>query len=284
MRVPWGRFDLKDASHFETKDGVKLYYERQAPKKPKAVLVFQHGLNEHCGRYAHVVERFGDDFAVYVFDLRGHGRSEGTRSFASSIDDFTADLDEFLGVVRKQNPGAALFLVAHSLGGQIALNYLADYPKHPLSGVITSSANVRIGWKVHPLKHAVGLQLAKYWPKFRFPGEVDPKWISHDSGVIEAYRKDPLVPQYVTAGIAGAVLKNQGIILDKAPRIKTPALLMHAGDDRISSPQGTKDFFAKLASKDKTLKIYEGLYHELFNETEKERVFDDVETWLKKRI
>jgi lysophospholipase len=275
---------LREASYFKTRDNLRLYYERHVPKKSRAVLVFHHGLNEHSGRYAHVVERFGADFSVYVFDSRGHGRSDGLRSYASSIGDFTADLDEFLKLIRGENPDADIFLVGHSMGGQIALNYLADYPRHPLSGVVTSSANVRIGWNVNPIKRAVGFKLAKYWPRFRFPGEVDPKWISHDPAVVEAYRNDPLVPQYVTAAIAAAVLENQTALIGKAQRIKMPALLMHAGDDRISSPKGTADFFAKMASKDKTLKIYEGLYHELFNELEKERVFDDVEAWLKKRI
>ena len=113
---------------------------------------------------------------------------------------------------------------------------------------------------------------------------MNAKWISHDQSVVEAYCNDPLVPQYVTAAIAAAVLNNQDVILDKAALIKTPMLMMHAGADRIASPMGTKDFFKKLAAKDKELMIYDGLFHELFNEIEKARVFDDMERWLKARV
>lgn len=273
-----------DENYFRTRDGLRLHYEIHTPPNPKAIIVVLHGLNEHVGRYRHVAERFSGDFKVCLLDQRGHGASDGVKSYVNSFLDYVADVDEFLSLVKKKSPGKNLFLIAHSMGGQVALNYLADFPNHPVAGFITSSPNIRVGWRINPIKRALGMKAARWLPKLKMPGEVDPKWISHDAAVVADYKSDPLVPQYVTLGLASEVLLNQELLLSKASRISIPALMLHGGDDRISSPQGSRDFFAKLASADKTLKIYDGLYHEIFNEIGKEAVFDDVVQWLLKRV
>lgn len=274
---------MKKESYFKTHDRLRLYYERHEAKRPKAILAFVHGLNEHSGRYQHVVEHFTDAYTCYFFDLRGHGRSDGERAYVKNFDEFVKDVAEYLKLIRSENKTDKIFLVAHSLGGQIALNYLGQYADTELAGFITSSANIRIGWKINPIKKALCLKLSQYLPKIRLPREVDVNYISHDAEVVKAYTSDPLVNQSITLSLAKAALLNQDTILSLAPKIKLPALMMHAGDDHICACSGSEDFFKKLASKDKTLKIYPGFYHELFNEIGKEEVFRDIHAWLDKR-
>lgn len=275
---------MKNESYFKTRDNHRLYCETWSPKSPKAALLFVHGLNEHVGRYAHVAKYFSDEYACHLYDQRGHGKSDGVRAYAESFGDFLEDLDAFAQKVKNESGPLKIFIVGHSMGGQVVLNYLGKHLKAPLAGFITSSANIQIGWKVHPLKKYLGVKLASYFPKLKLPREIDVKYISRDENVVRAYVADPLVNQAITLSLAREILANQDVILENAPRIKLPALMMHAGDDRISASAGTTEFFERLGAKDKTLKIYDGFYHELFNEIGKEQVFQDMKSWLAKRI
>lgn len=275
---------MKNESYFTTRDNHRLYCETWAPESPKAVLIFVHGLNEHIGRYAHVAHFFSDEYTCHLYDQRGHGRSEGVRAFAESFGNFSADLDEFVNKVKTESGPLKIFIVGHSMGGQVVLNYLGQYSSANLSGFITSSANIQIGWKVNPIKKYLGVKLSSFFPKLTLPRELDEKYICRDENVVRAYVADPLVNHSITLSLAREILANQDVILENAPRIEIPALMMHAGDDHISASDGTVEFFEHLGSKDKTLKIYDGFYHELFNEFDKEHVFQDIKSWLAKRI
>jgi alpha-beta hydrolase superfamily lysophospholipase len=129
---------MKNESYFTTRDNHRLYCETWAPESPKAVLIFVHGLNEHIGRYAHVAHFFSDEYTCHLYDQRGHGRSEGVRAFAESFGNFSADLDEFVNKVKTESGPLKIFIVGHSMGGQVVLNYLGQYSSANLSGFITS--------------------------------------------------------------------------------------------------------------------------------------------------
>lgn len=265
---------------FLTHDGLKLFYTRRECASSQSVLIFVHGLNEYMGRYGHVLDFFGKTHTVYFYDQRGHGFSEGPRAFVKKFSDYVDDLKIFINHVSEQNPNQKIFVIGHSMGGQILLNYLGQESKTFLAGAVFSSPNIKIHMRISAVKKFIGTQLAEHTPKFRLPSEVSPQWLTHDEASVRAYKKDPMIPKYITAGLALELLHNQEHLMELAHKISLPVLMMHAGDDHISSKEATEEFFEKIASQDKQLKIYEGFYHELFNEVEKEKVFDEVLKWL----
>lgn len=271
-------------SSFKSKDNHRIYYQTWKAKKPKGVLIFVHGLNEHSGRYQNPINHFVKaGYTLYLLDQRGHGKSDGPRSFIADFNSFLEDLDQFTKLVAKKEAGLPLFMVGHSMGGQIVLNYVGKY-NPPLKGFLTSSANIQMAIRVSAIKKKLGLLAAKIIPSFSLLNEVDPKWISRDPEVVRAYKKDPLVSKKLTLSLASAILRNQEKLMGLASKIKLPAFLMHSGDDHICAAEGSQKFFEQLASKDKQIKIYEGFYHELFNEFGKETVFEDMEKWLNARV
>ncbi len=285
-------------SYFKSHDHHRLFYrvtESRAPvglaplgQIPKAVLIFVHGLNEHSGRYSNPVNYFSKKgYTLYLFDHRGHGKSDGLRSFVDDFDHYLHDLDEFIKLVaeqeKKKGDTPKIFIVGHSLGGQIVLNYVGRF-KSVLAGWMTSSANIQVAIKIPRLKKIVALQMARAFPRMSIPNDIDPKWISRDQHVVRAYKSDPLVSKKVTLKLIAAILNNQKEILDLAPKVRLPGLIMHAGDDHICALDGSRKFFEKLGTSDKQLLVYDGFYHELFNEFGKEKVFADMEEWLEAHI
>lgn len=264
-------------SYFKSHDNHRLYYETHLCKKAKGAVILVHGLNEHAGRYEHVIECLNDDFSVFLFDHRGHGRSDGARSHVNAFSEYVDDLHHFVTMHKKHQP---LFVVGHSMGGQVVLNYLHSYPKDPIAGFVTSSANIRVKIKINALKRFLGVKLSNHVPRLKLPNDIDPKWVCSDPVVVNCYKNDPLIGKNISVKLAAEILKNQEEILNYAPKIKIPALMMHAGDDRICDKAGSEDFFERLASKDKELVIYEGMYHEIFNEIENDMVLEKLKSWL----
>lgn len=271
--------ETKD-SYFKSHDQHRLFYQAHRPQKSKAVVILVHGLNEHIGRYDHVVATLTKNFTVYLFDHRGHGRSDGVRSHVTSFCEYCDDLHEFVTLVKKTEKKAKVFIIGHSMGGQVLLNYLHNYPKDGIVGFITSSANIRVGIQIGALKKYLGYKLSQHFPKVKLPNDIDPKWISRDKDIVALYKSDPLVSKTISVRLATEILDNQEKLMDFSSKIKIPALMLHGGDDRICDPKGTEEFFERLGTKDKSLKIYDGMYHEIFNEIGREGVIDDVNTWL----
>jgi lysophospholipase len=271
-------------AYFKTFDNHRLYYERYQADKPKAVLIFLHGLGEHVGRYQNPIAHFKNDFTLYLYDQRGHGRSDGACTHVDAFGDFVRDLEGFIDFVVRQEKGRSVFLIAHSMGGQVALNYLGAHPRTPLVGFITSSANIRVAVAINPIKKFLGLNLAKFVPRLRVGNDLKAKHISRDQAVVQAYKKDPLISHDLTVNMAGEILGNLETLPTLAGKIKIPGFMLHAGNDKICAKQGTIDFFEHLGSEDKTLKIYDDCYHELFNELVKGQVFADMEEWLAERV
>ena len=271
-------------SYFKSHDHHRLFYQEWKTKSDRAVLIFVHGLNEHSGRYGNPVQYFSRrGYTLYLFDQRGHGKSDGLRSYVDDFDSYLKDLDEFTRFAAQKEKGKKIFMVGHSMGGQVVLNYVGRY-KTPLAGFVTSSANIQVAVRIPWVKRHMALNLARLLPRFNLINEIDPKWISRDPEVVQAYKRDPLVSKKITLRLITELLKNQRTILSLAPKVKIPGFLMHSGDDRICAKEGSEAFFKKMGSKDKTLKIYDGFYHELFNEYGKEEVFQDMEGWLEKRL
>lgn len=267
---------------FSGKDKHRLYYQRHLHRDARAVLIFIHGLNEHSGRYQGAINYFYEkSYTVYAYDHRGHGRSDGVRSYVNRFEDLCDDLKIFHQLVLKAEKNKKIFLIGHSMGGQVLLNYVAKTDL-PMAGILTSSANIELAVKIPGIKKLLVKNLATLLPKTRTNNEIDPQWISRDVEVVRAYKRDPMIPKDITFRLAAELIHNQASIYDLPPKIHAPIFMMHGGADHICAPQGTEKFFAALPFPDRQMTIYDDFYHEIFNEFGKEEVFRDMHQWIKK--
>lgn len=265
-------------------DGQELFFRTVGPQNPKGVLILIHGLGEHSGRYhefSQYLARHG--WRVYLYDQRGHGKTPGLRAYVDTFGDLVEDLLTFIKHVKNQEPGKKLFLMGHSFGGQVAINFLAQHPRE-VKGAILSSPNIRLALQVPWIKRVLGRLVSNLLPSLSVPNDINPKDISHDQNVVRAYINDRLVYNKITIRLGAELLENLEHVMELAHKIKTPCLIFHGSADKVTSPEGSKDFFNNLHLKDRKLKIYPGFFHETLNEMGKERVYDDVHTWLEKRI
>jgi alpha-beta hydrolase superfamily lysophospholipase len=270
---------------FKGLNNFDLYYQCWLPDgSPKAVLLVAHGLAEHSGRYKNLVNYFvPKGYAVYALDHRGHGKSEGMRSYVDRFSDYLADLKTFFDMVHKEHKDAKIFLVGHSLGGTLAVPYAVEHQQE-LAGVITSGASLVASSTVSPALIAIAGVVSALLPKMGVT-VLDASTISRDKAVVDAYVNDPLVYRGKVPARTGAELARMWKQLpERMSKIKLPVLIMHGSADQLSDPAGSKLLYERVGSKDKTLKLYDGFYHEIFNEPEHKKVMADVEAWLTKHI
>jgi lysophospholipase len=252
--------------------------------EPAAVIALVHGYGDHGGRHTW----FGEDmaargYAVYAYDLRGHGQSSGTRGQIKRFDDYLDDTAIFLDEVRRRQPGKPLVLLGHSLGGLICTRFAEERPCD-VRALILSSPFFALTVQPEPAKLLGAKALSAVWPGRDVGNTVTAAALSHEQSVVEAYVTDPFVHHVATARWAAETLSAQDAAMADASRISLPLLLAYGNEDAVADPLFAQAFFARVGSADKTLKPYEGFYHELFNETGRERVFADVADWLRARV
>ena len=264
---------------------AQIYYQAWLPDgEPQAALLIVHGLAEHGGRYAHVARRLvSAGYAVYALDLIGHGRSEGARAYVRRFSDFTHTVAACLDLVFEGQPGKPVFLLGHSLGATIAACCFLDRPSG-LAGGVLSGVSVRMPDNVTPATILVAKALSVLVPKAPVQA-LEAQWISRDPAVVQAYVTDPLVyTGRICARTGIELLKAQQRILAEASRVKLPVLMVHGSDDRLCPLDGARPFYEAIASTDKTLQVYDGLYHEVYNEPERDQVLGDVVAWLEAHL
>lgn len=249
--------------------GTRLFRRSWLPDgQARGVLVLVHGMSEHSGRYEHVGRFLADrGLAIHAYDHRGHGRSQGERGTAEDFDDFLADLRSLFVLVQEEHPdaGGRLVLFGHSMGGLIATAYVLDSAPKPDLLVLSSPAIV-------PL---IG------------PGDrtIDPSRLSHDPEVWRAYMEDPLVlRERVQDTLFVRLAAGLSRLVGRAGEIRLPFLLVHGEEDQVCSAEGARLYLSSSASTDATLRSYPGGRHELFNETFREQVLDDLWSWLDERL
>jgi len=260
--------------------GTRIHYKRWLPDVVRDVIVVAHGLGEHSGRYRNLVDRFvPKGFAVYAPDHRGHGLSSGIRGHVESFLQYRDDLASFIDRVREETGFEKVILVGHSMGGVIALSYSLLYPDR-VSRLILSSPGLRPYKLPSRLKETLAKVLARIAPTLLLSNELDPSHVSRDGGVVQTYMDDPLVHDRVSPRFYVEFVKETDRLLREAPGLAVPLLLLQAGEDRLVHVGTNLKFFSAAGSPRKDLKVYEGLYHEVFNEPERDRVFADMEAWL----
>ena len=261
---------------------ANIYYQAWLPEGDvRAVLLVIHGLGEHCGRYMNVVNYFVPlGYAIYGFDHIGHGKSEGVREFVERFEDYTNTLTIYYNMVKNLQPGKPLFLLGHSMGGLIASYCLLDHQAN-FKGAVISAPSIKVSDSISKATIIVGKILSVIAPKMGLVRVVDANNISRDPEVVRDYLNDPLVFRGKTPVRLGAeLLKAMLCVTTKADKITLPFIVLQGSEDKIVDPAGAQMLYDKASSKDKTIKVYEKLYHEVFNEPERARVLKDVETWL----
>jgi len=245
-----------------------------------------HGLGEHTGRYLHVGKILTDaGYALVGFDLRGHGKSGGPRGHFPSLNAVMQDIRQFSKFLVQRYPDIPHFLYGHSLGGLLSLAYALQYPAG-LNGVIVTGAALRSSLQEQKNKIAMVNLLGSLLPKITVPSGLDATTISCDADVVQKYINDPLVHDKTSLGLGKSSLNAIDLCFAHAKEFAPPLLIMHGTDDKLTYPSGSEDF-AKLATetnKDVTLKLWDGLYHEIHNEPEKAEVFKVMIEWIEKHL
>ncbi len=270
---------------FQGVNGLKIYYQAWVPESPKAVVQLVHGGFEHSGRYQNVVNELTPiGIAIYADDHRGHGKSEGLRNYVDSFDQYIEDEKFLYDIIRKQHPNLPIFMLGHSLGSFIAIYFVKRY-EDLLSGLVLSGAGTDPGKETKSFLKLMAKIFSKIAPKMRFNPRISAEFLSRDFEVVKAYESDPLVnADKISARLGYEMVKNFKDFQSFIGNFKLSLLIQCGSEDKLI--KGGEKLDKSFKMKDKTVKIYEGLYHEVYNELKEDRkkVLKDFSDWLKNHI
>lgn len=273
-------------STFTASDGDNLAVQDwplRAGQTVRGVVLLVHGLGEHVGRYDALARRLnGWGFAVRGYDQCGHGESGGERGALPGDARLIDDLSDIVHSTRERTPdGVPLIVLGHSLGGLVAASF--TLLRHaPIDGLVLSSPALDAGLSAwQKLLVAV---LPRLLPNLRVGNGLNPEHLSHDPQVVRAYRDDPAVHDRISGRLARFIAQAGPDVIAQAPLWRVPTLLLYAGDDRLVSPQGSRDFAAAAPAGVVQTHCFDGLWHEIFNEPDAQPVFDALEGWLNARF
>ena len=267
----------------ESAKGVKIFVRSWAPPAtPRAVMVVCHGVNSHGGQYLWAAGQFvAAGFAVFALDLRGRGRSEGERFYVEDIADYVSDVAGTIALAKSRHPGLPVYLLGHSAGGVVSATYVLDNQAQ-LAGFICESFAFQVPAPGFALAAIKGIShLAPRLPVLKLKNED----FSRDPKAVEALNNDPLTAHEVQPALTvAALVRADERLHDEFPSITLPLLIMHGTVDKATVCHGSQFFYDTAGSSDKTLKLYEGHYHDLLNDIGKEQVMADIQHWLTERL
>jgi len=269
------------SSAFTTPDDLEIHTEAWLPPgEAKAVVVLIHGAAEHIGRYAHVAGKLtGAGYAVYGYDMRGHGKSDGKRGYFRTFEDPINDLAQYIDLIRQTQADKKLFVFAHSMGAVVALGYILR-ENVEIDGLVTSGVPLTMDESVPNFLISAVRTINQVAPDAPLVS-LDVTGMSRDPAVLATWTTDPhvnltLLRVRTTLGILGTVRHIRANLAD----ITLPIFIIHGGGDRIVDSSGSQALYDGVAAEDKSLKIYPELYHEVVNEPERDMVLNDILNWL----
>ncbi len=265
-------------------DGTLLWFKKDIPNDPKAILVIVHGFAEHHQRYNHVAEFFmNQNMGVYRFDNRGHGKSGGKVGHLVSYENYIKDLHKIVEMAKNEFPHLPIFMLGHSMGGFIAVHYGLIHGGE-LKGQILSGAATHYNPSMKGIKKWLVTNLNKIKKDTLIANDLS-KWISKDPQVVETYRNDPMVFKKATASLYYQFLiEGMNELVKNKENFNLPCLILHGAEDHIIKPEVSQWFYDTIQSSDKMIKIYPEAYHEILNEEMKAHVMEDTLNWILDRI
>lgn len=263
--------------------GLSIFTRTWRPATPpRAVVVIAHGFNSHSGQYEWVAEQFvKHGLAVYALDHRGRGRSDGERFYVEHFTDYTSDLATFITATKAKEPGLPVFLLGHSAGGVISCGYVLEHQTE-LAGFICESFAYRV--PAPNLLLAIVKGISGFVPRAQVLMLQNVQF-SRDPAVVARLNADPLIRgEKQPAKTVAEMVRANEMLEVSFPKITLPVLIIHGTEEQTTRPAGSRFFYETVGSADKTLKLYEGHFHDLFADHGRERVMADVQEWIDTRL
>lgn len=268
---------------FKGVGGLNIFVRSWRPEgETRGVVVIVHGFNSHSGQYLWVGEQFaGKGLAAYALDLRGRGRSDGERFYVEKIEDYVDDVATLVRKAKAENPGVPVFVLGHSAGGVVSCVYTLEHQSE-IDGLVCESFAYELPVPDLVLTFLKGLShITHHTHVFSLKNED----FSRDPAVVESMNNDPLIKGESQPAQTAAVMINASERLRKEfPLITLPLLILHGTEDKATKPSGSQHFHEQAGSADKTLKLYEGHFHDLLNDIDREQVMADIEGWVAARL
>ena len=267
-------------NRFSGAQGVSLFYQAwYPPGTARAVVALVHGFGEHCDRYCTVTTALTQaGYAVFGFDNQGHGRSEGQRGHINRWQDYRDNVTAFLAQVRHHEPSLPLFLLGHSLGGLIVLDFALTFPQG-LAGIIISGPPIQPVGIAKPYLVVIARILSGIWPRFAMDVGTGEDTLSRDPAMVHQTQNDPLTHSIATVRWGTECLVTIAAVRRNIDQLQVPILLVHGSADKVNDVKGSEEIFARITT-DKTLNIYPGSYHEPHNDLDRNQVMADLVQWL----
>lgn len=268
---------------WRTKDQLNIYARHWKAVETRAVVCIVHGLGEHINRYAEVAKQFNEHgFTCLGNDRRGHGQSEGERGHSPSFEHLLLEIKHLLATAKAHYKDKPIFLYGHSMGGNIVLNYLMQ-EQPAIAGAIATGSWIRLSNPPPSLLVQVGKIARRFAPKVSQSNGLNAKDLSRDKEACQRYLDDPLVHQRITFGLAMCMLDAAKKIEQFSGDLCVPVLIMHGDLDNITDPKATEALAERIDS-DVELKLWEGAYHEIQHEINKEEVIDYMVDWMEGQL
>jgi acylglycerol lipase len=262
-------------------DGNKLFYRSWNPENAKYVLCIIHGHGEHSLRYKDLAHHLCENnIAVFASDLRGHGESYGKRGHCPSYDYFMAEIEELLKVAREQFTDLPLFLMGHSMGGNLVANWMIQNTSNEITGYILSSPWFKLAFDPDPIKLKLGKIMNRIWPSYTEENGLALDKLSRDPAIVTSYDEDKLVHGKISARLFHDITEAAERAIKNASKIKTPGLVYHGDADQIIDYRGTEAFVQQ--NENVKWMLLPGVYHEPHNDLGKELVYEMLVNWISK--
>ena len=255
----------------------RLFFREWAPPHPRATVLVIHGFGEHSGRYAELAEYLADaNLLTLIPDLRGFGKSAGSRGFVSVWSEY---LDDIHALMEQQSAAQPLLLLGHSMGGLIAIELVLRGGLKFATAVLTSPL-LALSMSVPHWKLVCGAWASKFLPRLTLSSGVAPKFLTHDPEKLEQVEHDPLCVTKATARWFSEMNKARCRVMNAAPEFRLPCLIIHAGDDHITQPEASRAFLERTQNPDNQYRLRPGEYHEVLNEVNRLEVMQQIRDWL----